>query len=159
MNNVTLNKANHISRQDKGTGKGVALFFCVLFCLFQIFTTFFSSSRSLLFERELQLTSEETLGFSDAGNVEKHHRITALNSPATYRFAPFFFQPIAINYCDKTMLMSVKGIGPDLAENIISTRELQGGFAKPDDLLQIKGIGTVRLQKFTPYFSFSIDDE
>ena len=159
MNNVTLNKTNHISRQNKGTGKGAALFFCVLFCLFQIFTTFFSSSQSLLSKERLQVSAEETLIFTVAENVEKHHQPTALNSPGTHRFSPFFFQPIAINYCDKTMLMSVKGIGPDLAENIISTRGRQGGFAKPEDLLQIKGIGTARLRKFTPYFSFSIDDE
>jgi len=144
---------------DKGTEKGVALFFSVLFCLFQIVTTFFPSSHSMMLERQLQVSSKETLCFTAAGDLKKRCLPSELHSPGTYKFAPFFFYPLAINYCDKTMLMSIRGIGPDLAGNIISTRDRLGGFATSDDLLNVKGIGHSRLQKFTPYFSFSIEDE
>ena len=57
------------------------------------------------------------------------------------------------------MLMSIKGIGPDLAESIILTRNRIGNFTKPEDLLKVKGIGRSRMLKFSPYFSFTTDYE
>lgn len=76
------------------------------------------------------------------------------SSRKTYRLAPFFFQPVAINYGDQSFLMSVPGIGPVLAQEILKSREGNGSFTGPLDLLRVKGIGLIRLQKFAPYFSF-----
>uniref|UniRef100_UPI0040559D76 ComEA family DNA-binding protein n=1 Tax=Candidatus Electronema sp. TaxID=2698783 RepID=UPI0040559D76 len=51
-------------------------------------------------------------------------------------------------------LMRLPGIGPKLAASIITYREEQGGFAGPDDLLKVKGIGAKRLANLTPLLCF-----
>ena len=136
MNSVAQAITNQSNSRKKGTGKGIALFFCVLFFVFQFFNTFFP------------------YWWSDSADSHRIFKISNLISSENTRFSPFFFEPMAINYCDMPMLMSVNGIGPNLAEKIISTRVRIGKFSKPEDLLLVKGIGNNRLLKFTPYFSF-----
>ncbi|MCP4338950.1 MAG: helix-hairpin-helix domain-containing protein [Desulfobulbaceae bacterium] len=73
--------------------------------------------------------------------------------PAVY--TPFFFELIPINRADKDMLMSVKGIGPALADNIVEYRQNIGRFRKSKDLQKLKGIGAKRAAKFSTVFTFS----
>jgi competence ComEA-like helix-hairpin-helix protein len=73
--------------------------------------------------------------------------------PAVY--TPFFFELIPINRADKNMLMSVKGIGPALADDIVEYRQNIGPFRKSKDLQKLKGIGTKRAAKFSTVFTFS----
>ena len=65
--------------------------------------------------------------------------------------APFFFQAIPINSADKEMLMTVKGIGPTLAESIIAYRENFGPFKSIEDLTKIPGVGTKRAASLAPF--------
>jgi competence ComEA-like helix-hairpin-helix protein len=46
------------------------------------------------------------------------------------------------------------GIGPRLARRIIETRQAEGPFEKPGDLLKVPGIGSRSLTRLTPYLSF-----
>jgi len=46
------------------------------------------------------------------------------------------------------------GIGPGLARRIIETRQTEGPFAKPEELLKVSGIGPRSLSRLTPYLSF-----
>lgn len=69
--------------------------------------------------------------------------------PATH--APFFFQAIPINSADKEMLMTVKGIGPTLAESIIAYRQNSGPFKSVEDLTKIPGVGTKRAASLAPF--------
>ncbi|HID69627.1 MAG TPA: helix-hairpin-helix domain-containing protein [Desulfobacterales bacterium] len=154
MNSVTQVKINPVNSQQKRTGNGVALFFCVLFFSFQVFNTFSPSSSSVKHSKYLTLFSKDTLGLADSITSLNITKTSNLLFSGNSRFSPFFFKPIAINYCDINMLMSVKGIGPDLAGNIITTRTRIGKFTEPEDLLLVKGIGNNRLHKFKPYFSF-----
>lgn len=55
--------------------------------------------------------------------------------------ANIFFQPIPINRADKSILISLPGIGPALAEKIVQRRNQHGPFRSKDELLQISGIG------------------
>lgn len=158
MNSVRQKKANVIPQQSKGAGQGVVLFCCVLFCVFQLFTIF-TLPRTELPDGQLQISTENKLYFSVEEGLTGNRHTPDLSSPATFKFSPFFFKPIPINYCDKAMLMSVKGVGPDLADNIIATRNRIGRFVKANDLLEVKGIGERRLAKFSPYFCFSTHDE
>ena len=56
---------------------------------------------------------------------------------------------ININTANKKELISIKGIGPVLADRIILKRP----FANLDDLLKIKGIGKKKLEKMKPRIS------
>ena len=53
-----------------------------------------------------------------------------------------------INKASKDELMSIKGIGPVLAERIIAGRP----YKDVEDLLKVKGIGRKKLEKIRPYF-------
>ncbi|MGX9728308.1 MAG: ComEA family DNA-binding protein [Candidatus Electronema sp. VV] len=68
--------------------------------------------------------------------------------------AAFFSLPLPVNRADQADLMRLPGIGPKLAENIISYREGQGGFAGPDDLIKVKGIGPKRSARLLPLLCF-----
>ncbi len=50
--------------------------------------------------------------------------------------------------------MTINGIGPGLALNILETREKIGGFTSKKDLLLVNGIGKIRLRRLAPCFSF-----
>lgn len=68
--------------------------------------------------------------------------------------AAFFHLPLPVNRADQADLMRLPGIGPKLAENIISYREGQGGFAGPDDLIKVKGIGPKRSARLLALLCF-----
>ena len=70
-------------------------------------------------------------------------------------YTPFFFRPIPINIATKEMLMTVKGIGPSLAENILDHRHNIGPFKNLEDLLVLKGIGRKRVSYFKNTFTFN----
>jgi competence ComEA-like helix-hairpin-helix protein len=69
---------------------------------------------------------------------------------------PFFFQPIPVNFADQELLATISGIGPELAAQIVKTRDSKGLFAKPEDLLAVPGIGRSRMNQFAPQFSFAV---
>ncbi len=50
-----------------------------------------------------------------------------------------------VNLADAGMLDALDGIGPTLAERIVSYREEYGPFASLDDLLHVHGIGETTL--------------
>jgi competence protein ComEA len=58
------------------------------------------------------------------------------------------FTPIDINRADREALMALPGIGPVLAERIITYREAHGPFKSVDDLTAIAGIGERNINIF-----------
>ncbi len=62
--------------------------------------------------------------------------------PLTYY--PFFFLPLPINRADKDLLMTIKGVGPTLAETIVSHRQEFGPILNIVNLQAIHGIGRKR---------------
>ena len=70
-------------------------------------------------------------------------------------YTPFSFQPIPINRADQELLMTVRGIGPRLAENIIRYRQENGPLTSGSDLTAIPGIGEKTAARFAPHFSFT----
>ena len=56
-------------------------------------------------------------------------------------------KPISINRATAEELQNVRGIGPSLAERIISYREANGGFKSLDQLREVRGIGDLKFEK------------
>lgn len=57
---------------------------------------------------------------------------------------------VNINTAGKTQLMSLPGIGETYAERIIEYRNANGRFNSVEELLNVKGIGTKKLDKIRP---------
>ncbi|HTL48538.1 MAG TPA: helix-hairpin-helix domain-containing protein [Verrucomicrobiae bacterium] len=55
--------------------------------------------------------------------------------------------PVNVNTADAKDLERIKGIGPELASRIVSYREEHGAFKSVDELLSVRGIGQVKLEK------------
>lgn len=50
--------------------------------------------------------------------------------------------PVNINTADAaTLAEALNGVGPVTSQEIVSYREENGGFAKPEDLMKVNGIG------------------
>lgn len=56
-------------------------------------------------------------------------------------------QPVSINQASLEELEQVKGIGPALAERIVSYREANGKFKTVDQIKEVKGIGEAKFAK------------
>lgn len=55
--------------------------------------------------------------------------------------------PVDVNTADAADLVRLPGVGPVRASEIVRRRELRGRYSTLDDLLEIKGIGPVTLEK------------
>ncbi len=59
--------------------------------------------------------------------------------------------PIPLNTATAEELDTLPGIGPKTAQAIVEFREQNGKFSKPDDLLQVPGIGPRKLAALLPH--------
>lgn len=59
--------------------------------------------------------------------------------------------PVSLNCAVSSDLEDLPGIGPGLAERIITFRAECGGFQNLDDLKKVKGIGEKLYQKILPF--------
>lgn len=57
---------------------------------------------------------------------------------------------IELNAADSSSLLNLKGIGPYYAGRIIRYRERLGGYFQLEQLLEIKGMDTIRINQFKP---------
>jgi competence ComEA-like helix-hairpin-helix protein len=60
-------------------------------------------------------------------------------------------QPINLNTATIAQLETLPGIGPNTAKSIIDFRNRSGPFQRKEDLLAIKGISKLKLEKLRPY--------
>jgi competence protein ComEA len=60
---------------------------------------------------------------------------------------------VDLNRATKAELMQVPGIGPQLAERIVSHRDTAGRFARVEDLDNVYGIGGLTLDKLRPWLT------
>ena len=63
---------------------------------------------------------------------------------------------VRINTAGSQRLQALPGIGPVLARRIIEYRRTHGPFRQAEDLLGVKGIGTVTLHDVRPYLNLEL---
>jgi competence protein ComEA len=61
--------------------------------------------------------------------------------PAKAAAEPAKLAVVNINTANANQLAELKGVGPKVAETIIKHREANGPFKKPEDLMNVKGVG------------------
>jgi competence ComEA-like helix-hairpin-helix protein len=69
--------------------------------------------------------------------------------------AIFFFDPISINQASYELLQTVRGVGPKLAQKIITYRAQVGPFVSLQSIEKITGVGEKRAQYLATQFSFN----
>jgi hypothetical protein len=74
--------------------------------------------------------------------------------PVPAFLSPFLFEKIPINEADEEILVTIPGIGPRLARQILAIRRQKGRIDNPQELLEVPGIHYKKLQKITDYLSF-----
>lgn len=62
---------------------------------------------------------------------------------------------VPVNSAGEQLLMTVPGIGPELARRIIDQRNRSGRFDAPEELMEVAGIGPKRAEQFKHYLSFN----
>ena len=158
MNNVALKVHNLNDLHKEGTGtKAVVLFVCTLFLIFQLYSLYLLPQKTGTLGGYLKVLPECSLSVEslDPTNSSPHsNQSVSFDSQDISHLSPFFFKPIPINFCDKALLMSVRGIGPSLAQKILLARNSKGNFINPEELLEIKGIGPAKLSLIKPYLNF-----
>lgn len=58
---------------------------------------------------------------------------------------------VDINHADAVTLQTLPGIGPTLAQRIITHRKGYGRFTDADGLMEVEGIGLRRFEKLEPW--------
>jgi competence protein ComEA len=61
--------------------------------------------------------------------------------------------PVNLNTATVTELMQLPRVGPKTAQRIVDFRQEHGPFQRPEDLMNVKGIGEKTFQKLRPYIT------
>src|SRR5438046_3172570 len=64
---------------------------------------------------------------------------------------PVASNPVDLNAADKAELLQIPGIGPTLADAILTHRREVGRFDRVEDLTAVRGIGAKTLDKLRPW--------
>ncbi len=113
------------------------LFFLLLLFLFT-HQQIIQSSKIKLNNIQLRVTVDKQLYLKQEEKIVQHP------GSLPFRYYPFFFLPLPINSADKELLMTIKGVGPALAETIITYRQKVGPIVDIGSLQEIRGIGRKR---------------
>ena len=64
-------------------------------------------------------------------------------------------RPVNLNTATVTELMQLPRVGQRTAERIIAFRKQHGGFQRPEELMNVKGIGEKSFAKLKPFLSIA----
>lgn len=77
--------------------------------------------------------------------------VTDPSGPLTAKQNYLLGKKVDINRASLAEIEGLPGISPKVAESVLETRKRLGGFRRPVDLLQVKGIKEKRLKKILPF--------
>ena len=60
-------------------------------------------------------------------------------------------EQIGLNTATAEQLQRLPGVGPSMSARILAYRQQAGGFQKPEDLMQVTGIGPKKFAKLSPF--------
>lgn len=101
--------------------------------------------------KNLAITAANSLMVDKCREMKANSDKTTIVSHLT----PFFYEYVQINRADKEMLMTVKGVGPSLADKILRYRRTEGPFNHPKDLLKLDGVGRKKGATLAAEFNFT----
>ncbi|HEY3401490.1 MAG TPA: helix-hairpin-helix domain-containing protein [Geothrix sp.] len=64
-------------------------------------------------------------------------------------------RPVNLNTATVTELMQLPRVGQKTAERIVAFRKQHGGFQRPEELMNVKGIGEKSYAKLKPFLALS----
>ena len=91
-------------------------------------------------EQEIFLQKKEEKSIENAEVITENEKIERKIKQKTKKKPKISF-PIAINTASLEVLCAIPGVGPKMAEKIITYRKTHGPLKKEADLLKISGIG------------------
>lgn len=129
------------------------IFFLLLLALLLFLFDLFSQFKPYLIQKNREIT---TLAIGSSGLIlEERPEINEQEDKSLPpELAPFYFKPIKINLVSAEMIKTIPGIGRVIASSIVAHRKQIGFFTRPEDLLQIRGIGKKRMKKLAKHVSF-----
>ncbi len=98
----------------------------------------------LLAYREIQQPMKANLRLVEAAQIEEIEE--SINEEIKKIESYYRDGKLLINQAPKEKIVELPGIGPVLADRIISYRSNNGGFKRVDELRNVKGIGVKKLE-------------
>lgn len=98
-------------------------------------------------------TTAPAVASAGAPSSAKSAKSAGHSSRSSGKFSDPSQGQVNLNTADAAQLQHIPGIGPAMAERILTYRRSAGRFQSPDDLLQISGIGDKKYQKMKPYMT------
>ena len=98
----------------------------------------------LLAYREIQQPMKANLQLVEAAQIEEIEE--SINEEIKKIESYYRDGKLLINQAPKEKVVELPGIGPVLADRIISYRSNNGGFKRVDELRNVKGIGVKKLE-------------
>jgi competence protein ComEA len=71
---------------------------------------------------------------------------------------PVAANPVDLNTADKAELVQIPGIGPSLADAIVTHRRVVGRFDRVEELTDVHGIGAKTLDRLRPWLTVGTDE-
>jgi competence ComEA-like helix-hairpin-helix protein len=125
---------------------------CLLFGL--LLYDLLTGSHFALFKENRTMKPQKYLHFVHPNQLVLTNSSDRADGPVAAQYTPFFFLPVPINSADKELLMTIKGIGPALADTIVSYREQFGPFKNSLDLQNLHGVGVRRAAGLSTELTF-----
>lgn len=104
-----------------------------------------------------ELVRVRGIGASTLARIRPHVQVSnvpvSLRSPASGspRIPAKHAKRVDVNRADSVELQRLPGIGPSLARRIVEYRSRHGPFRRPDELLNVRGIGPSTLAKLAAF--------